>query len=57
MKGEGPKGGGMISGDMMMNREAMMGHMMIMHGMMEQMLEHMEAEHHRPPGDTSKKQP
>jgi hypothetical protein len=55
MKGEGPKEGGMMSGDMMKNHEAMMAHMQMMHGMMEQMMEHMAAEHHARASSSDKK--
>lgn len=50
-----PKDGGMMGNDMMKHHETMMGHMEMMHGMMEQMMEHMSAEHHAMKRDTPQK--
>lgn len=41
---KGGKKGGMMGGDAAQHQCQMMGHMQMMHGMMQQMMEHMSAE-------------
>lgn len=43
--GRGMARGGMMGGDSAQHQCQMMGHMQMMHGMMQQMMEHMSAEH------------